>query len=84
MEKNSNHQPVATVIPDRLIRLREVMSRTGLGRSSIYARMADSKFPAAVALGEGAHAVGWQESAVQNWIENLIAAGRKTAGAQRP
>jgi prophage regulatory protein len=57
----------------RLIRLPEVLARTGLSRSSVYARIkADGSFPAPVDLGTG-HAVAWVEEEVDSWIAKRIA-----------
>lgn len=55
-----------------IIRLRRVMERTGLSRSSIYARIAEERFPAPVRL--GARAVGWVEGEVEAWIRSKIEA----------
>jgi prophage regulatory protein len=51
---------------DRLIRLHEVKLRTGLGRSSIYRKMADGSFPKPVNIGE--RAVAWRETDIEHWI----------------
>ena len=51
---------------DRLIRLHEVKLRTGLGRSSIYRKMADGSFPQPLNIGE--RAVAWRESDIEQWI----------------
>lgn len=50
----------------RLIRLKEVQHRVGLGRSTIYRWMAEGKFPKPVQL--GGYAVAWAEDEIQNWI----------------
>jgi prophage regulatory protein len=50
----------------RLIKLKEVMDCTGLGRSTIYNHIADETFPKPVSL--GARAVAWVEGEVQDWI----------------
>ncbi|EOZ4792127.1 AlpA family transcriptional regulator [Pseudomonas aeruginosa] len=50
----------------RLIRLKEVMRLTGLGRSTVYKVMKEGSFPGSVALGD--KAVAWVESEVQEWI----------------
>ena len=55
----------------RLIRLKEVMNITGLGRSSIYKFMDEERFPKSVSLGD--RAVAWVESEVEMWIEERIA-----------
>lgn len=57
--------------PTRLIRLPEVLSRVGLSRSTIYARIAEGSFPAPVRLGE--KSVAWAEASISNWIEERLA-----------
>lgn len=52
--------------PGRLLRLPEVMHRTGLKRSTLYRRMADGAFPKAYSL--GGKIVAWAESEVDQWI----------------
>ena len=63
-----------------LIRLSEVMSRTGYGRTSIYRKMEDGSFPRSVKL-EGppiapeafdCRAVAWIEHEVDQWMESRI------------
>ena len=53
----------------RLIRLPEVKLRTGLGRSSIYRKMADGSFPQPRKVGE--RAVAWHLSDIDGWIDDL-------------
>jgi prophage regulatory protein len=60
---------------NRILRLPSVMELTGLGRSSIYARMSEKSFPASISL--GARAVGWLESSIVEWIDGRVAASRK-------
>ena len=55
---------------ERLLRLPEVRERTGLGRSSIYARIAANEFPQPIRL--GGQAVAWAETEVRAWIEEQI------------
>ena len=55
----------------RIIRLPEVMSNTGLKRSTIYKLMAMKSFPIQVSL--GAKSVGWVESDIEEWIQTRIA-----------
>lgn len=50
----------------RIIRLKEVIDCTGLGRSTIYKYIAEGSFPKPVSLGD--RSVGWVESEVQDWI----------------
>ncbi|BAJ01311.1 AlpA family transcriptional regulator [Shewanella violacea] len=54
----------------RLIKLHEVMSSTGLARSTIYKYLEEGCFPKSVSL--GARAVAWVESEVQEWILSKI------------
>ena len=62
------------------IRLPEVLSRTGYGRTTIYRKMEDGSFPRSVKL-EGppidpeafdCRAVAWIEDEVEQWIESRI------------
>lgn len=64
----------------RFLRLPEVIQRTGLSRASIYARVAERRFPSPVPL--GAHAVGWVESEVSDWCEAQIRAARGDAALE--
>lgn len=50
----------------RIIRLKEVVSSTGLARSAIYKYMAERSFPRSVLIGR--RCVGWIESEVHNRI----------------
>jgi prophage regulatory protein len=54
-----------------ILRLHEVSRAVGLGRTSIYRRIAAGTFPRPVQLGPSARAVGWRESDVIEWIESL-------------
>ena len=64
----------------RLIRLPEVLSRTGYGRTTIYRKMEDGSFPRSVKLGGpledpnafASRAVAWIEDEVEQWIESRI------------
>lgn len=54
----------------RIIRLKEVMAMTGLGRSTLYKLLAEGKFPKSVSLGE--RAIGFVLSEVEDWIKQRI------------
>ncbi len=54
----------------KVIKLKEVMSLTGLSKTSIYKFAASNSFPKPIPL--GGRAVGWIESEVQSWIESRI------------
>jgi len=49
------------------LRMPAVVRLTGLGRSTIYRLMAESKFPRSVRLGD--RAVAWRQSDVDRWSE---------------
>jgi prophage regulatory protein len=48
---------------DRILRMREVISATGLSRSTIWRRVRAGKFPPPIELSD--NAIGWPESAIQ-------------------
>ncbi len=57
-----------------IIRLPVVMARTGLSRSTIYARIAAGEFPEPINL--GARAVGWLADEIEAWLIARIEASR--------
>ena len=59
----------------RILRLPEVMARTGLSRSTIYLRVSQAMFPKPVNL--GGRAVGWVEAEIQEWLQRQIETSRK-------
>jgi prophage regulatory protein len=61
----------ADASPLRLLRLPEVKSRCGLGRSAIYQGMKDGTFPQACRL--GSRCVAWPSDAIDRWIRERIA-----------
>jgi prophage regulatory protein len=63
-------QPRLTVL-----RRRQVETRTGLGRSSIYALIAEGQFPAPIRL--SANTVGWLEHEIDAWISGRAKATRE-------
>ena len=54
----------------KLLRLNDVMNKTGLSRSSIYKQMSINNFPQQIKL--GARIVAWHEGAIDNWISNKL------------
>jgi prophage regulatory protein len=54
--------------PERIIRLKTVLHRTGLSRSTLYRKIADGTFPRQVSI--SIHGAGWHESAVNRWVAN--------------
>ena len=56
---------------DVILRLKKVMEKTGLSRSTIYNYIKDKTFPKPISL--GIRAVGWLESDIDEWIQSRIA-----------
>lgn len=57
-----------TDTPDRILRLKTVLARTGLSRSTMYRKMEIGTFPRNVQI--STRCVGWRDSAVAEWIRN--------------
>jgi prophage regulatory protein len=55
---------------DKIIRIKTVLARTGLSRSTLYRKMAEGTFPAQVKI--SIHGAGWHESAVNRWIADPV------------
>ncbi|MFK3644205.1 helix-turn-helix transcriptional regulator [Pseudomonas protegens] len=69
----------STSVPyPRVLRLKQLSERIGLGRSTIYDRMDaqspryDATFPKPIKL--GAAAIGWIDSEITTWIEQRMSA----------
>jgi prophage regulatory protein len=56
--------------PDRIIRLRTVLARTGLSRSTIYRKIAEGTFPAQLQI--SVNGAGWRESDINGWIADPV------------
>ncbi|EMY7927085.1 MULTISPECIES: helix-turn-helix transcriptional regulator [Enterobacteriaceae] len=61
-------------INQSLIRLPEVLKRTGFGKAWIYRLISEGRFPAPVKI--GVRAVAFVESEVDEWIQSVIEASR--------
>lgn len=64
---------------DDLMRLPDVMAKTGLRRSTLYAMIRKGTFPAPVSLGD--RAVAWPRSLVQAFVDARILAGQRKLAA---
>ncbi len=53
-----------------ILRIPQVMAKTGLARSTIYFLMSLNEFPRPIRLGE--RAVGWLESSIDEWIQRRL------------
>ena len=51
---------------DKILRMRTVLERTGLSRSTVYRKVQDGTFPPKVKLSE--HCCGWRESELNRWM----------------
>jgi prophage regulatory protein len=54
----------------KIYRLPEVMSLTGLSRSSIYLRISVQEFPKPIKIGR--RAVGWSEDSLIAWQADIM------------
>ena len=54
--------------PERILRIKTVLERTGLSRSTLYRKIERGTFPKQVKISE--RCAGWRESAVQAWLRN--------------
>ena len=48
--------------PDRIVRLKTVLARTGLSRSTLYRKIGEGTFPRQISI--SVHGAGWHESAI--------------------
>lgn len=55
---------------DKIIRLKTVLARTGLPRSTMYRKIAEGTFPSQVRI--SVHGAGWRERAVNRWIDDPV------------
>lgn len=77
MKAMKNHHEAQANSPQKFIRLRAVMSMTGMAKGSIYRLAADGAFPKPLKLSERSSA--WIESDVAAWIQSRIEASRLAA-----
>ena len=61
----------------RMYRLPEVMTITGLSRSSIYLRMSTNEFPKPIKIGR--RAVGWTEDSIITWQSTIMEANDESS-----
>ena len=52
-----------------ILRRKDIENQFGLSRSTIYAMIANGRFPKPVKLGH--RAVGWRSDDLQSWFENM-------------
>lgn len=59
---------MATATPDRILRIKTVLDRTGLSRSTLYRKVQNGSFPKQIAI--STRCAGWRESAINEWMLN--------------
>jgi len=57
--------------PDRIVRMKTVLARTGLSKSTIYRKISEGTFPPRIRI--SIHGAGWKESDIDRWVENPVA-----------
>jgi prophage regulatory protein len=56
--------------PDRIIRPKTVLARTGLSRSTLYRKIAEGTFPPQIKI--SVTGSGWHESDINRWIADPV------------
>lgn len=56
--------------PDRIVRLKTVLSRTGMSRSTIYRKITEGTFPPQIRI--SIHGTGWRESDINRWVADPV------------
>lgn len=62
-----------------ILRVNQVIEKTGMKRTYLYQEVKAGRFPKPVNL--GAKAIGWIDTEVDAWIQNLIEARNQAARA---
>ena len=57
-----------TETPDRILRIKIVLERTGLSRATLYRKIEQGSFPRQIKI--STRCAGWRESAVNAWLHN--------------
>jgi prophage regulatory protein len=55
---------------NNILRLRHVITKTGLSKSTIYTLLSEGKFPARIQL--SSRSIGFSEIEVDNWIAEKL------------
>lgn len=66
-------------MPNKLLRISQVLDRTGQSRSTLYTRIAEGRFPRQVSLGP--RSTRWVEAEVEDWISRRISDSRNGSQA---
>jgi prophage regulatory protein len=55
-------------VSHRILRLKAVLDRTGLSRSTLYRKISESTFPKQIQISK--RCAGWREAAIEQWLVN--------------
>lgn len=78
--------PLRISLPIKIAKLPDVITLTGLSKSSIYAKMSadspsyDPCFPRSLRLGE--RSIGWREDEITDWIQSRQRTSCPSRGAK--
>lgn len=53
-----------------ILKMPDVINRTGISRAVIYARVGDGSFPKPIKLGP--RAIGWVEAEIEEWLQARV------------
>jgi prophage regulatory protein len=53
---------------ERILRIKEVMARTGLKRTTLYAKINHGTFPRQLRISE--RCTGWRQSDIEKWLRD--------------
>jgi prophage regulatory protein len=56
--------------PDRILRIKTVLDRTGLSRSTLYRKISQGTFPPQMKISQ--RCAGWRSSAISAWLNNPV------------
>ena len=68
--ENSQQEAARPCANQRIIRLKTVLYRTGLSRSTIYRKIAEGTFPPQIKI--SVNGSGWHESDINRWIADPV------------
>jgi prophage regulatory protein len=69
MNANNDH------LRPNFLRLKHVLARTGMSRSTVYAYVREGRFPAPISI--STRCVAWIEDDIDAWIAERISNGRR-------
>lgn len=70
-----NKTTVTTYDPAKMLRVQEVLKKTGIKRSTIYSMVAAGRFPKPIQL--SARMGVWPEDVIDNWLAERINASQQ-------